>query len=71
MATPLHMNTCPEGHETYNLSRLFIGHHYNLLSLSDLCLRLERKIFFLEIYNLYGHALAQKNPVPGVLIFTI
>ena len=38
-----HQNPCPRGHEIYNLSRLFIGHHYNILSFSDL--GLENKIF--------------------------
>ena len=37
----------PRGSRTfnYNLSGLFIGHHYNILSFSDLCLKLEKEIF--------------------------
>ena len=45
MATPWHKNPCPRGHETYNLSRLFIGHQYNLLSFSYLCLWLKMNFF--------------------------
>ena len=44
MATPYNKNPCPGGHETYNFGRPFLGHPYNTLSLSDLCLRVE-KIF--------------------------
>ena len=28
MATPLHKNPCPGGHEIYNFGRPFLGHHY-------------------------------------------
>ena len=32
MATSWHKTPCPGGHETYNFSTLFIGHHDNTLS---------------------------------------
>ena len=28
MATPLHKNPYPGGHEIYNFGRPFLGHHY-------------------------------------------
>ena len=28
---------CPGGNKIYNFGRLFLGHHYYILSLSDLC----------------------------------
>ena len=40
-ATPLHNNPCPGGYVTYNYNALFIGHHSNILSLSDLCVELK------------------------------
>ena len=39
------MNPCPGGHETYNFGRPFLGHRYYILSLSDLCMGVEKKIF--------------------------
>ena len=33
------------GHEIYNLGRPFLDHHYLLLSLFELCLEVEKKIF--------------------------
>ena len=50
MAMPLHMNPCPQGNEFYNLGSPFLGHHYYILSLSNLCLGVEKKIFK-EIIN--------------------
>ena len=44
MAKPWHKTPCPRGNETYNFSRLFIGHDNIILNLSDLCLGL-KKIF--------------------------
>ena len=46
IALSKHMNPCPWGHEIYYFSRLFIGHHYNILSFSDICPGLEKKIFY-------------------------
>ena len=40
----------PGGSRDYNLSRLFIGHYYNTLSLSDLCPGVEQKIFFYKAH---------------------
>ena len=76
MVTPWHKTPCPGGHETYNFSRLFIGHHNIILNLSDLCLGLKKKIFkeimhfHYMTYIITSHGLAQK-PVPGVMKFII
>ena len=35
---PQHKNPYPGGHEIYNFGRPFLGHHYYIFSLSDLCL---------------------------------
>ena len=53
MATPLHKNPCPGGHEIYNFGRPFLGHHYYTLSLYGLCPRVEKekKIFFQKYIN--------------------
>ena len=32
-------------YEIYNFGRSFLGHHYYILGLSDLCLEVEKKIF--------------------------
>ena len=45
MATPEHKNSCARGHEIYNFGRPFLGHHYYIFGLSDLCLRVKKKIF--------------------------
>ena len=44
MATPLHKNPCLRGHKIYNFGKVFLGHHYYILGLSDLCVGVE-KIF--------------------------
>ena len=44
MATPLHKNPCPRGHEIYNFGRTFLGHPYYILCLSELCLGVQKKI---------------------------
>ena len=36
---------CPGGHEIYNFGRPFLGHHYYILSLSDLYLGVEKNVF--------------------------
>ena len=45
MATPEHKNPFPRGHEIYNFGTPFLSHHYYTLSLFDLCLGVEKKIF--------------------------
>ena len=35
MATPLHRNRYPRGHEIYNFDRAFQAHHYYIFSLSE------------------------------------
>ena len=45
MMTLQHKNPCPGGHENYNFGGPLLGHDYKTLSLSDLCLGVEKKIF--------------------------
>ena len=52
MATPEHNNPCPRGHEIYNFGGPFHGHHYYILSLSDLCLGVEKKILKRIIFTI-------------------
>ena len=44
MFPPLHKNPCPGVHEIYNSGRPFLGHHYYVLSLLDICLGVVKKI---------------------------
>ena len=37
--------TLPKGHGIYNFGRSFLGHHYFILSMFDLILWTEKKIF--------------------------
>ena len=70
MAMPLHKNPCPRGQGIYNLGRTFLGHHYYILSLSDLCLRVEKEIFkeIMQSHYMTYMAMPQhKNPCPGVI----
>ena len=58
----------PGGHEIYNFGRPFLGHHYYKLSMSDLCLRVEKKTFeeILHFHNMtYKSTPQHKNPAPG------
>ena len=43
MVTP--QNPYPEGHEIHKLGRPFLGFHYLILSLSELCMGVEKNIF--------------------------
>ena len=69
MATPYHKNPSPGGHEIYNFGTPFLGHHYYILNLSDLCVGVKKKTlkrnYAFSLHDLYGHALAQE-PVPWV-----
>ena len=60
------------GHKIYNFGKPYLGHHYYIFSLSDLCIR-RKKIFkrnnAFSLFDLYGHAAAQE-PRPGVMKFT-
>ena len=38
MVSLQHKNPCPGGHEIYHFGRPLCGHHYYILSLSNLCL---------------------------------
>ena len=53
LATLLHKNYCPRGHESYNFGRPFFGYHFCELNLSDVGLGVEKKIFFKEIHQFY------------------
>ena len=68
MATPYHKNPCPGGNQIYNFGGPFILHHNCTLGLSDLCLRVEKKILK-EImhfhYMTYMASLLHKNPCLG------
>ena len=67
MATPLRQNPCPGGYEIYNFGRPFLGHHYYLLSLSELCLGVEKKIFKSIMHFYYMTEMANpkhKKPCP-------
>ena len=48
--TPQYKNPCPRGHGIYNFGRLFLGHHNYILSLSVLCLEIEKNIFKVMTY---------------------
>ena len=48
IATHYHKNPCPRGHENYNFGKPLLGHHYFILSLFDLCLGVQKKIFLKE-----------------------
>ena len=58
----------PGGHEIYNFGRPLLGNHYVILSLSELCLEVE-KIFernnAISLYNFYGQALAYEPLFQG------
>ena len=74
MATPQHKNPCPGGHEIYNFGRPFLGHHYYVRSLSDLCLGVKKRIFkgIMHFHYMTYMATPQpKNPCPRGLKFTI
>ena len=63
------MNACPRGHEIYNFGRPFLDHHYYLLSLSDPCPGVEKKIFKEILYFHYLTCILvattwYKNPCP-------
>ena len=59
MVRLLHKNHCLRGHEIYNFGRPFLGHHYYILGLSDLCLGEEKKIYkknnAFSLYDIWPH----------------
>ena len=64
---PKHRNPSLGNHEIYNSGRPFLGHHYYSLSLSELCPRVEKKIFKEIIHFHYMTYMAMplhKNPCP-------
>ena len=75
MATPLHKNSCPGGHEIYSFGKHFLVHYYYILRFFHLYAGVKKNIFkeilhFL-LYDLYGHASAQEPLFLGVMKFTI
>ena len=68
MAMPQHKIPCPVGHEIYIVGRPFFRHHCNyILSLSDLCLGVEKKIFKEIMHFHYMNYMAtpqHKKPYP-------
>ena len=73
-AMPLHKNPFPEGHKIYNFVRPFLGHHYYILGLSDLCLGVEKKLLKEIMHFYYMTYMATppptRTPAPGVMKFT-
>ena len=68
IAMPQHKNPCSGVHEIYNFGRTFLGYHYYLLSLSDLCLGVEKKVLkeIMPFHFMTYKAMAQhKNPCPS------
>ena len=53
MAT-LAQEPMPRGYEIYNFGRPFLGHHYYILRLSELCQGVELNIFeYINVYSRY------------------
>ena len=72
MVMPQHKNPCP-GVLKYFV-RPFLGHHYYILGMCDLCLGVEQKIFkeIMHFHDMTNMATPQhKNPCPGALKCTI
>ena len=65
-----HKIPCPRGHEVYKYGRPIVGHHYYILSLSDVCLSVENRDNFCGLsreimhfnYMTYMAMPYQKNP---------
>ena len=51
MATQMHKNPSPGGHEIYHVGRHFLSHHYYILSLPDLCLGVEKILKEIMLFN--------------------
>ena len=71
MATPLHPNPSPGGHEIYNFGRPILGHHYYILSMSEPCPGVKNKTFLVipQFYNFYPQILSPWGG--GVMKFKI
>ena len=69
MATPLPQSPCPRSFEVYNLGRPFLGHHYFILSLSDLCMGVIQ-ILKEKTHFIWPHP-STRILGPGVMKFTI
>ena len=73
MTAPRQKNPCTGGREIYYLGRLFFGHHYYTLTLSDLRLN-EKKKILLEImhvhYMTYLVTPSTRIPALGIIKFS-
>ena len=68
MVMTQHKNLSPGVMKFTIFGRPFLGHHYYKLSMSDLCLRVEKKTFeeILHFHNMtYKSTPQHKNPAPG------
>ena len=66
-ATPLHKYSWPGGHEIYNFDKPFFGYHNFTVSLSVICLGVEKKIFkeTMHFHHMtYMATSLNKNPCP-------
>ena len=74
MATPQLKKPCPKGHDINNFGRPFLGHYYHILSLSDLCQVVEKRVLKKQSFSLqymtYMAIPQHKKPCPGVMKFT-
>ena len=72
MSTPQQKNPCPWGHDIYNFDRPFLGHHYCILSLSDICMGVEQTILKQIMHFHFMTYIAtpkHKNPALGYEIY--
>ena len=70
LAMPKYKNLYLESHKIYNFGRPFFDHHYYSLSLSDLCLDVE-KMVFQEIVHFHNPCSSTRILSPRVMKFTI
>ena len=54
MATPKHKNPYYGGHEIYNFGWTYLDHHYIILSLSGLCLEVEKIDWLFGVFRRIG-----------------
>ena len=70
-----HQELRPEGLETNYFGRPFLGHYYYTLSLSDLCLGVEKKILIVIMHfrhkklRLTWSSPSKRTPEPRVMYF--
>ena len=70
----LAQESLPWGHEIYNFNRPFLGYYIYILSLSVLCLRVEKKnfkeIMHFTLWLIWPHP-CTSTPAPGIMIYTV